>query len=95
MQAGRLLSPALTEAFFTPQVPHSPQDGGRLWAGYGLWFQMDAGGQVVYYEKEGVNAGVSGTMRYYPSHDLNVVVLSNMEAGAWAPIKEIHRRVVE
>lgn len=94
LRAGRLLSPALTEAFFTPQVLHSPQAGGHLWAGYGLWFQVDAAGQVVYCEKEGLNAGVSGTMRYYPSQDLNVVVLSNMEAGAWAPIKEIHRRVV-
>lgn len=94
LQAGRLLSPALTQAFFTPQVPHSAQDGGHLWAGYGLWFQLDAAGQIVYYEKEGINVGVSGTVRHYPSQDLNVIVLSNMESGAWAPIREIHRRVV-
>jgi CubicO group peptidase (beta-lactamase class C family) len=94
MKAGRLLSPALTDAFFTPQVSHSAQDGGTLWAGLGLWFQRDQAGQVVYYEKEGINAGVSGAIRHYPAHDLTVVILSNMEAGAWKPIKRIHAEVL-
>jgi hypothetical protein len=90
VKAGRLLSPALTEAFFTPQVAHSPQGDGHLWAGLGLWFQVDGGGQVVYAEKEGINAGVSGVVRHYPGADLNVVLLSNMEAGVWAPLKHVH-----
>ena len=93
MKAGRLLSPALTVAFFTPQVAHSPQGDGHLWAGLGLWFQVDGAGNVVYAEKEGINAGVSGVVRHYPSADLNVVLLSNMEAGVWAPLKQVHALV--
>jgi CubicO group peptidase (beta-lactamase class C family) len=94
VKAGRLLSPALTEAFFRPQVLHSEGDGGQLWAGLGLWFRLDPDGQVVYAEKEGINAGVSGVVRYYPALDVNVVLLSNMEDGVWAPRREIHRRLV-
>jgi CubicO group peptidase (beta-lactamase class C family) len=90
---GRLLSPELTEAFFTPQVLHSDRDGGQLWAGLGLWYQLDQAGQVVYAEKEGINAGVSGVVRFYPGQQVNVVLLSNMEDGVWAPMREIHRRL--
>ena len=43
--------------------------------------------------KDGVNAGASGILRYYPADQLDVVVLSNAEEGAWALITEIHRRV--
>ena len=94
VRAGRLLSPTLTEAFFTPQVKHRAQDGGHQWAGLGLWFQVDAAGQVVFYEKDGINAGTSGNVRHYPAQDLTVVMLSNMEEGAWAPLRVIHQRVV-
>jgi CubicO group peptidase (beta-lactamase class C family) len=93
VRAGRLLSPALTEAFFTPQVSHSQDDGGQQGAGLGLWFRLDPAGRVVYAEKEGINAGVSAMLRHYPDQDLSVVLLSNMEAGVWAPIQEIHRRL--
>jgi CubicO group peptidase (beta-lactamase class C family) len=94
VQAGRLLSAVLTEAFFTPQVLHSRHDGWDEWYGYGLWFHMDPARQIVHYQKEGINAGVSGLIRHYPRPDLNVVVLSNMEDGAWKPMREIHRCVV-
>lgn len=92
-KVGRLLSPALTEAFFTPQVVHSAQGDGHLWAGLGLWFQVDRAGRVVYAEKEGINAGVSGVIRHYPGPDLNVVLLSNMENGVWAPLKHVHAQI--
>ncbi len=91
LKAGRLLSPGMTTAILTPQAHHSEEEG---WAGYGLWFKVDPASQVAWYQKEGINAGVSGMLRHYPAQDLSVVVLSNMEAGAWAPVKEIHRRVV-
>ncbi len=62
--------------------------------GYGLWFYVDRQGQVVCYQKEGYNAGVSGMIRHFPAHDLNVVILSNTGDGAWEPIWKIHDLVV-
>ncbi len=92
--AGTLWSPALTEAYLTPQVHYRAREGWNQWWGYGLWFYVDAGGQVVGYQKEGINARVSGVIRHFPQRDVSVVILSNMEDGAWEPIWEIHKRVV-
>ena len=61
--------------------------------GYGLWFCVDGAGRVRFAEKEGVNTGVSGLIRRYFDRDLNVVILSNMEDGAWEPIRTIHEHV--
>jgi hypothetical protein len=62
--------------------------------GYGPWFYVDATGRVVCFEKEGINAGASGAIRRFPDRDINVVVLSNMEDGAWKPVWKIHDMVV-
>jgi CubicO group peptidase (beta-lactamase class C family) len=96
VKAGQLLSPALTQAFFTPQALHSAMrdvmgDGTEEY-GYGLWFFVREG-QVVFCEKEGINAGVSGLIRHYPASDINVVLLSNMEAGVWQPVKKVHELI--
>jgi CubicO group peptidase (beta-lactamase class C family) len=94
VKAGRLLSPELAEAFFTPQVNHSVMDGGTQEYGYGLWFFVDQGDQVTFCEKEGINAGVSGLIRHYPEYDINVIILSNMEAGAWEPVRKVHELAI-
>ncbi len=94
VQAGELLSPELTEAFLTPQVFYKAQDDWTMMYGYGLWFYVDESDVVVCYQKEGINAGVSGLVRYFPAWDVNVVILSNMEAGVWAPVWKIHDVVV-
>lgn len=94
LKAGELLSPNLAEAFFTPQVSHHAVEGGTEKYGYGLGFRVDPTGQVVYCEKEGINPGVSGFIRYFPKEDIHVVLLSNMESGVWAPMRKIHAMVV-
>lgn len=94
-RAGRLLSPELTERFFTPQVDYQTQDGWTMRYGLGLWFRVEPDGHVLYGQKEGYNAGVSAVMRYYFDWDLNLVILSNMADGVWAPTREIHKLVVE
>lgn len=93
IKAQQLLSPALAAAFFTPQIPYRTLESGDAYFGYGPWFMLDGANQVVFCEKEGVNPGVSGTIRYYPQTDVNVVILSNMEDGAWEPIKRIHKQI--
>ena len=94
VKAGELLSPSLTGAFFTPQVHHRLMPGGVEKFGYGLAFFIDQADHVVYCEKDGINAGVSGRIRHYPQEDINVVLLSNMESGVWEPMEKIHEMVV-
>jgi hypothetical protein len=54
---------------------------------------VDHAGRLRNSYKEGVNAGASDILRYYPADRLDLVVLSNAEDGAWAPAAEIHRRI--
>jgi CubicO group peptidase (beta-lactamase class C family) len=94
LKAGRLLSPELTAAFLSPQVVWRVRDGWTQHFGFGPWFRVEDGGEVVFLEKEGINAGVSGVVRHYPARDLTVVILSNLEEGAWDPVGVVHEMVV-
>jgi CubicO group peptidase (beta-lactamase class C family) len=89
-KAGELLSPMLTEAFFTPQVHHRAMEGGAEKYGYGLEFLVNPADQIVFCGKGGINAGVSGLIRHYPMEDINVILLSNMENGVWESARKIH-----
>jgi hypothetical protein len=93
-RAGQLLSPELTGAFLAPQVLYRAREGWAQMFGHGLWFHVDRADRVVFYQKEGVNVGVSGLIRHYPGRDLSITLLSNMEEGAWEPIRRIHELVV-
>lgn len=90
VRAGELLSSELTAAFFSPQVHYRSMDNWTKMYGYGLWFYVDVSDRVVFYQKEGINAGVSALIRHFPELDLNIVLLSNMEEGVWEPIWKIH-----
>jgi CubicO group peptidase (beta-lactamase class C family) len=94
VKAGDLLSPELTEAFLSPQVHYRSVDDWTKMYGYGMWFYVNKSHKVVFFQKEGINAGVSGLIRHYPDHDLNIVMLSNMEDGVWEPVWEIHEMVI-
>jgi CubicO group peptidase (beta-lactamase class C family) len=94
VQAGALLSPELSAAFLTPQVAYRQRERWTTMYGYGLMFYLDRSGRVVCYQKEGINAGVSGIIRHFPARDINVILLSNMESGVWQPVWEIHERVM-
>ncbi|GAB3248342.1 serine hydrolase domain-containing protein [Arthrobacter pigmenti] len=94
LRAGELLSPALTEAFFTPQVTHHHQnDGGSIHYGFGLEFEVDDAGRVRSFYKDGINAGASALVRHYPVAGLTVAILSNSEDGAWIPARLIDEAV--
>jgi CubicO group peptidase (beta-lactamase class C family) len=94
VKAGELLSPELTEAFLTPQVQYGEMDPWKKMYGLGLWFCVDPSNAVVFYEKEGTNAGVSGLICHFPALDVSVVILSNMEDGAWEPVYRIRDMVI-
>lgn len=91
IKTGSLLSAQATAAFFTPQVLHHTQENWKQMYGYGMEFAVDGAGNVLFAEKEGINAGVSALIRHYPDRDINVVLLSNMQMGVWEPLRTIHR----
>jgi CubicO group peptidase (beta-lactamase class C family) len=93
VRAGQLFSAELTEQFLTPQVLHHERDDWAVWYGFGLEFVTDRDGAVRNTYKDGANAGASGIVRYYPADQLDLVVLSNSEDGAWPAIDEIHRLI--
>lgn len=80
MRAGELLSPESTAAWFTPQVRHDE----RTQYGFGLEF----GPKSMW--KEGINAGVSGILISYPQHQVDAVVLSSSESGAWPVVRALN-----
>jgi len=95
VQRGQLLSPELTAAFFTPQAQWQSNEEWRRFFGYGLMFYFDSNERLVCYQKEGINVGTSGVIRHFPKDDINLVILSNMEDGAWKPLWELHKLIVE
>lgn len=91
---GALLSPASTALFLSPHVDYRVRDGHAIRWGMGPWFHVESDGTVLFFEKEGVNAGASGFVRHYPGRDITVAILSNMEDGAWEPRDHVHEAVM-
>ncbi len=91
---GRLLSGEMTAAFLVPSVTWQVRDGWTSQFGFGPWFRVDDDGTVVFLEKEGINVGASGFVRHYPARDLTLVILSNLEDGAWEPGRLFHDLVM-
>ncbi len=93
VRAGKLLSAELSSAFFTSQVAYRETEEGLFSWGYGLEFLKSRDGQVIWCEKGGSNAGVSGLVRYYPAQDITLVLLSNMENSERDPVRRIHAMI--
>jgi CubicO group peptidase (beta-lactamase class C family) len=86
---GELLGPASTAAMLKPHA--QDKDKKYLPNGYGLEFRTEADGRVRYYEKEGVNVGVSALLRHYPGHaagnGITLAVLGVGEDTIWPLVK--------
>jgi hypothetical protein len=95
VKAGKLLSPLLTKRFLTPQVNYRETENWKTMVGMGLTFYLDKSNQLVCYQKDGINAGVSGIIRHFPGQDVSIVILSNMEDGVWKPVWKIHEMITE
>ena len=67
----------------------------KMMYGPGLWFYVESDGTLLFCEKEGQNAGVSGMIRHYPGRDMSLVLLCNMESAAWKPVWQIHERIAD
>ncbi|MGL5826634.1 MAG: serine hydrolase domain-containing protein [Nocardioides sp.] len=87
VRGGMLLSPELTETFFTPQVDIDAADDYRQ--GFGLVFRR---GKLW---KEGGSEGASGILMHYTAEGVDLAVLCNNAEGAWPAITEVSRLVCE
>lgn len=94
VQRGELLSPELTRYFLTPQALYSQRETWKMMYGPGLWFYVENDGRLLFYEKDGENAGVSGLIRHYPRWDVSLVLLCNMQSAAWEPARQIHEMLL-
>jgi CubicO group peptidase (beta-lactamase class C family) len=90
-----LLGPDMTDMMLTPQVEHHTDEYGPLWYGYGLEFSYHPNGALMFFEKEGINAGVSAVVRHYPGSNVTVAMLSNMQEGIWEPRQHLHEMLWE
>lgn len=95
LKAGHLLSSEMTQAFLTPQVQYQETDQWTIKFGYGLAFYFNKSGDLMFYQKEGINAGTSAFLRHYPASNLTFVLLSNMMEGVWKPARKIHELIME
>ena len=89
LRSGRLLSPELTAQMLSPHHVLREKQGVTHKTGFGFEFAIDDDGECACYWKEGMNVGASAVLRYYPSSRITLVVLSNMEDGAWEPIHRV------
>jgi len=89
----KLLSAEMTSAFLTPRIPYREREAWNIMYGYGMSFYVSKAGDIICYQKEGINAGVSGIIRHFPEQGITAVLLSNMEDGVWDPVWKIHDMV--
>jgi CubicO group peptidase (beta-lactamase class C family) len=94
VKAGGVRSAESTRLFFTPHAFHHQRETWKMMYGPGLWFYVENDGRVLFYEKEGENAGASGMIRHYPAQNISLVLLCNMESAAWDPAWEVHAMLV-
>ena len=94
VQAGRLLSPESTGYFFTPRALYRDRETWKKMYGPGLWFHVGNDATILFYEKEGSNAGTSGMVRHYPARDATLVLLCNMQDAAWGPAEQVHEMLL-
>jgi CubicO group peptidase (beta-lactamase class C family) len=89
-RADKLLSTSSTEFMFTRHAHWFRRDDGTgADFGYAVQFDIDAGGGVESFGKDGVNVGVSGEVLHFPESGLTMAVLTTAENAAWEPIKRI------
>jgi CubicO group peptidase (beta-lactamase class C family) len=91
IRGGELLDREYTEEFLLPQVELDADEGTMY--GLGLEFDLDEDGGVRSYYADGLATGASGILRHYVADELDVVVLSNSEEGAWPVIRELDERL--
>jgi len=91
VRSGTLLNAEFTEEFLIPQVEVDEETS----FGFGLEFDLDEEGAVLSFFKDSLAPGTSGILRHYPDENIDLVVLSNSEEGAWDVVTELDDRILD
>lgn len=84
LKAGELLSEEMTAAIFHPQETNEAHTVITEKNGYGFEFIVrNETEEVIYMQKDGVNAGVGCVVTYYPGTDMTIIILANRDANVW------------
>jgi CubicO group peptidase (beta-lactamase class C family) len=98
LRSGKLLSKEMTEKMLTPQVLDEGSNGARgyVWKyGYANWFILDDNDSIIRGGHTGEEAGVSARLYYYPSKEIDVVILANQGGCAGTIGWQIHNFIME
>ncbi len=64
--------------------------------GYAFEFTLEPGSsRITYMQKDGVNAGVEGVLRYYPDTGTVVAILANQDCDVWDMANDVHDALKE
>ncbi|WP_077299808.1 serine hydrolase domain-containing protein [Virgibacillus pantothenticus] len=95
LSTGKLLSESLTQEMLTPKELYRKHEQVTEWKGYGLEFLiLNTTNDLVYMQKDGINAGVSCIMKYYPDKDITIIILANQDTDVWDLAWDIQDHVV-
>lgn len=86
---GRLLSPALSQAFLTPQVFYRTNGDFDYHYGYAVYFAQQRG-KLQFYLGQGEDNGVSTKSVYFPAHDVLAVMLANQDFCTWPLVWQVY-----
>lgn len=84
LKAGKLLSEELTKEIFAPKEIYRKHTEVTEIMGYGFQFLLkNDSKEIVYIQKDGVNAGVSCIMNFYPKTNTTIIILANQDTDVW------------
>ncbi|WP_413380908.1 serine hydrolase domain-containing protein [Alkalihalobacillus sp. 1P02AB] len=84
LKAGKLLSEKWTNEIFTPKEIYRQHATVTQLMGYGFHFLMEKdSNELIYMQKDGINAGVSCVMNYYPKTDMSIIIMANQDTNVW------------
>ncbi len=90
-----LMSEQASAQLLSPQVKRRDIEGGSLWNGFGLEFELDMDGGIVRLGKDGINAGVASNLAYFPNTDTTCVLLANHDCDVWSLQEELDGVLLE
>mgnify|MGYP002713007251 CR=1 FL=1 len=93
LRNGKLLSPELTKAIFTPQVTYIERETYDLKYAFANLIVLDKEGNVLFTLGQGEDNGVSAKAVYYPEAEVTAVLLANQGFCTWPLVWEIHELI--
>jgi CubicO group peptidase (beta-lactamase class C family) len=79
----KLLSADMTKQFLHPHVKTEPAIDESKHYGFGIWMLYE-NEKIIRYHGVGSDPGVSFMTSFFPDKEIDIIVISNTDSGAWA-----------